>query len=82
MDIFQKQLDDLKQRRVSQADILPQAVKTRHLGEGAPYILSGLSADRPTSGSLVTQGASFWWSTDTHVLSIWDGIIWRTVTLT
>lgn len=78
---LEQEVEFLKQRRVSQSDIIPQAVKLRHLGEGVPYIQSGLAANRPTSGAVVTSGYTIWWSYDTHVLSVWDGSQWRTVTL-
>lgn len=78
-----KQIDELKQeiqalrnKRIYQQDLTPGAVKTRHIGEGAPYLLAGLAAKRPARGSLVTQGAACYFATDTGVLSIWNGTSW------
>ena len=74
--ILEDKITHLEQRRVGQEMIIPTAIKTRHLGEGAPYIQSGTAANRPTSGNEPLQGSAVWFSTDTNVLSIWDGDSW------
>jgi hypothetical protein len=88
---LQKQVDDLTkkiesfgQKRIAQQDIVPFAIKNRAMGEPNSYIYSGLSANKPTTGVKLTTtgfGCSVWWATDTHVLSLWDGTVWRSVTL-
>ena len=40
------------------------------------YLGSGLASARPVTPDLATDSAGFWWSTDTLVLSIWDGSTW------
>lgn len=74
----------LQQKRMYQMDYTPQSITNRAMGEPNSYVFSGLSANRPTTGVALKNaglGCSIWWSTDTHVLSIWDGTVWRTVTL-
>ncbi len=71
--------------QIGQQNIINGSIKNRALGEPNTYVFSGLAANRPTSGVKLTTtgfGCSIWWSTDTHVLSIWDGVQWRTVTFT
>jgi hypothetical protein len=50
-------------------------------GMGSPTVRmrSGLAADRPVSGD---AAGDFYYATDTHALSIWDGDSWESVTLT
>lgn len=81
IDKLQKQIDALMVKRIYQQDVTPQALKVRHFGEGNPYFYAGLSADRPTTGNQVTSSTSCWFSTDTGVLSIWNGTQWKNVTL-
>ncbi len=70
-------LEKQESRRIYQSDIIPFAVKSRHI-DGI-IIKKGVAADRPTDGDAV--GVWSWWSTDTFVLSIWTGSAWKTVTL-
>lgn len=65
---------------IGQQNILPQAIKNRHLGEPNSYIYSGLAANRPTTGVKLTSaglGCSIYFSTDTNVLNIWNGTAWQ-----
>jgi hypothetical protein len=75
-------VDFLDDKRVLQADITPNAVKMRHIGEGVRFIRSGISTKRPTDGETCLQGQPLFWATDTGVLSIWDGTQWLETTLT
>jgi hypothetical protein len=45
------------------------------------YLGSGLASARPAAPDLATDSAGFWWSTDTGVLSIWDGSTWTELDL-
>lgn len=81
-----KELEDkveiLSQRRISQLDIIPSTIKNRHMGEANTYVFSGVEADLPVAGiNIGTQNFSMYWCTDSHKLKIWDGTIWRSVTL-
>lgn len=89
---FKKEIEKLKQRivileqkRIYQADLIPQAVKNRNMGEPNSYVFSGLAANRPTTGTKLTStgfGCSIYWATDTGVLSIWSGTAWLSETFT
>ena len=84
IDDLTKKIESLGQKRISQADFVPGAVKNRSQGEPNSYVYSGLSANKPTTGVKLTTtgfGCSIYWSYDTHVLYIWDNVVWRSVTL-
>lgn len=53
-------------------------VKARQIGEGVRFLRSGLAAARPTAGE--RAGAVFF-ATDTFVLSVWTGALWKDETL-
>ena len=77
-----QRLSALEQRRVGQGMIINGQVKQRHLGEGNRFIRSGLAADRPTTGEPVEVNSSaYYFSTDSGVLSVWNGTAWLSVTL-
>lgn len=78
---IQKQIDELKTRRVSQSSVEPGAIKQRHLGESNQYIWAGLEADLPT-GAQVTSSTVAYFCTDTFKLKIWTGTVFKSVTLT
>lgn len=78
---------------ITQDQILPGAVKPRHLAvspqaAGVVYysdgtnfvgiIPAGLAANRPTAGTFKGQT---YFATDTLVLSAWTGALWKNVTL-
>lgn len=82
MDNIPKELAELKLRvqaleskRIYQMDIVPDAVKTRHMGEPNRFVVSGLAADRP-NGYTVTGGTLAYFATDTNVYSLWNGTTW------
>lgn len=85
IDQLQEQIDDLRDQRLRQMDIIPGSVKNRHMGEPNTYVFSGLAASRPASGSKLTStglGCTMYWAYDTGVLSIWNGTAWLSETLT
>lgn len=67
--------------RITQDRIIPDAVKSRHLGEPNRYLISGVIADRPT-GRIVGQGAVYFFATDENKLYIHNGTAWKSVALT
>lgn len=71
-----KRVEQLEQRRIYQSDISNDAIKMRHIGESVRYIRSGVAASRPTSGEEPLQGSAIYFSTDTNILSVWDGDEW------
>lgn len=77
---LQEQINNLKQGRVYQQSIVPDAVKMRHMGEGNRYIWAGLEADLP-DGVSVTSSVTAYFATDTNKLYIWNGTAWKSVTL-
>ena len=79
---LQKIVDQLRVKRSFQWDYSNQSVKQRHMGEPNLYVNAGLAADRPTAGDAVTSGVSIYFSTDTGVLSCWNGTACGSETLT
>jgi transcription termination factor Rho len=86
---LKKQIDDLTQKveelskknqggsgRIRQQDILPGAIKNRAMGEANSYFYAGLLADRP-DGVSFGKNVNYYFSTDTNVLYIFDGTVWR-----
>lgn len=61
---------------IRQEQIKNRTLKQRHLE--ALILFTGLAADRPDG----TTECNFYFSLDTHVLSVWDGTVWRTTTMT
>lgn len=43
------------------------------------YLGYGLASARPTTPTLHTGVLGIWWSTDTEVLSVWDGATWESL---
>lgn len=78
---LKREVDMLKQRRIYQQSIVPDAIKMRHLGEANRYIWAGLEADLPT-GVSVTSSVVAYFCTDTFKLKIWTGSAYKSVTLT
>lgn len=78
---IEDQLKLMNTQRITQGQIVPDAVKSRHIGEGVRFIRAGLEADLPTSGEDVLQGQPLYWCTDTFKLKIWTGSAWKSVTL-
>lgn len=65
--------DDIVSRnRVTQTDVVPGAIKPRHLEAGLAAVKFGLAADRPDEGGTYP----IWFALDTGILSIWDGDSW------
>lgn len=71
---------DRTNSRVLQQDLVPDVVKTRHMGEANRFIFSGLEADRPT-GAQFHNSATVYFATDTNKLFIWTGTVWVSATL-
>lgn len=68
--------DIVVEPRVTQTMIVPGAVKPRHLEIGTAPVKFGLSADRPTEGTVYPC----YFAIDTFVFSIWTGQTWKTST--
>ncbi len=81
LDKLERDIEDLKGKRIYQTDITPDAIKQRHLGEANRYIWAGLEANLPT-GVSVTSSVTAFFATDTHKLYIWDGTAYKSTTLT
>lgn len=78
---LEREVRNLRQRRIYQDDVVPAAIKNRHLGEANSYVFCGLAADRPTEGTLIQPfTTSIYFATDTGVLSIWNGTAWLSET--
>lgn len=69
-------VDQMRHRRIYQDDIVPDAVKQRHIGEGVRFLRYGLAAARPTSGELT---GAVYFASDTTVASVWTGSAWKTI---
>lgn len=74
-----KQIQPQNKQFFSQADIhsLPDGSVPQRVLEGL-VVFTGLAADRPNGSTHI----KCYFSTDTGVLSIWDGTAWKTTTLT
>lgn len=70
------------QKRAQQQQVASNAIKTSHLSEPNPYVFSGLAADLPVTGDMVTQGVAIYFETDTGKLKIWNGTTWLQIQLT
>ncbi len=88
LDELSKKIDDVAQKsnqiqspRIGQSQVLPDAIKTRHMGEPNRYFRSGLDADLP-SGATIGQGVIYYFATDTNKLYVWNGSAFKSVTLT
>jgi hypothetical protein len=82
LDQLQADVELLKQRRLTQVDYTNGSVKQRHMGEANIWVNGGLSTARPATPNKTSQGTAIWFSTDTNVLSIWNGVAWKNTTLT
>lgn len=78
-----KRVEQLEQKRSSQRDITPDAVKMRHVAEGVRFVRDGATADKPTEGEEPLQGAAMFFDTTTNILYIWNRVAnaWKSVTL-
>jgi len=81
IDELKKEVEALKNKRIGQLDILPDAIKMRHLGEGSRFIRSGLEADMPTVGESATDSVTVYYATDTEKLYVYNGGAWVSTTL-
>ena len=78
---LKREVDLLKQRRVSQSAVIPDAIKQRHMGESNRFIQVGLAADLPT-GYLEGNSAMCYFAYDTNTLYIWNGSAYVSEVLT
>lgn len=80
---LEKEVNLLKQRRVSQTAIIPGVVKNRHLGEASSYVVFGLEADLPVGLDVNTSTIAYF-ATDTNKWHIWNPTtqVYVSVTLT
>lgn len=81
IDKLEDEIKSLQTKRVTQAQVLPDVIKERHVGEGVRFIRAGLEADLPTEGEPTASGQPFYWCTDSFKLKIWTGTAWKSVTL-
>lgn len=77
---LKREIENLKQKRIYQQDIIPDGVKQRHLGEANRYIWTGLEADLP-EGHEVTSSTVAYFCIDSNKLKIWNGTAYVSVTL-
>jgi hypothetical protein len=73
---IEDRLSKLDYKRIRQQDIMPDAIKMRHIAEGVRFIRSGLLANRPTAETPL-QGSAVYYTTDTNVIYLYDGSVWR-----
>ncbi len=77
---LKRKVELLMQKRIYQQDIIPDAVKQRHMSEGNRYFIAGIESDRP-EGNSVTSSVTCYFATDTNKLYLWNGTAWVSVTL-
>jgi hypothetical protein len=78
-----KEIRDIKQRRITQEMIIPDVVKSRHVGEGVRFIRSGLKSDLPAKGEEPLQGTAIYFAYDENKLYVWNqqSGVWKSVSL-
>ena len=81
IDELKSDIKKLKESRVSQTGVIPGAIKMRAMGEGNRFMRSGLAADIPTVGETATDSSAYYYATDTNVLYLWDGTVWKSITV-
>lgn len=74
---LEREVANLKQKRIAQGDVQADQIKQRHIGEGPRFIRAGLLADLPTAGEPATASAAIYFATDTNTLYIWNGTAWK-----
>lgn len=79
---IESKLSFVMQRRITQYDVVPDAIKQRAVGEGVRFIASGIEADLPTTAPATSTGTAIYFATDTGNLFCWDGAAWLSVMLT
>jgi len=77
---LEKQVNFLSEKRITQVDVLPQVIKTRHMGEANRYIYFGLEADLPT-GFNFNNSTLAYFAYDTDKLYLYNGTAWVSTTL-
>jgi hypothetical protein len=82
IDDLKKEIEQLKQKRVFQQDVVPDAIKMRHMGEGNRFVRSGLEADLPSVPETGTDSSAIYFATDTDTLYIYNGTAWVSEVLT
>jgi hypothetical protein len=81
IDELERKLNTLSQRRIFQQQIVPDAIKMRHMGEANRFVRSGLEANRP-SPPTGTDSSACYFATDTNKLYVYNGTVWVSTTLT
>lgn len=59
-------------RRVHQEDVVPDAIKMRHIGEGTRFLRDGVTADLPEEGEIPLQGAACFFDHEDREFYIWS----------
>ena len=78
IQLINEKLSTLMQKRMGKNDIIPGTISQGHMANQG-VIIFDIAANRPTVG---TNSCIAFFSTDTHICSIWDGKKWRTSTFT
>lgn len=69
---LEKEIRELKNRRITQDQIIPDVVKQRHVGEGVRFIRGGITAGKPTLGEDTLQGNAVYYDETVKKLYIWN----------
>ncbi|MCR4330739.1 MAG: hypothetical protein NUV49_02570 [Patescibacteria group bacterium] len=80
---LERQVKLLTSKRITQDMLVPDVIKTRHLGEANRYIINGDVADLPDRGDDTAQGTQAYFAKDESKLYIWnrDSEVWESTTL-
>lgn len=62
------------QRRVGKNDIIPASIDQHHMAAKHAVLIMDKASNRPTTGNPYCQ---FFFATDTLVLSVWTGKVWK-----
>lgn len=68
---------------VGQQNIIPGSIKNRAMGEANSYVFGGSASNKPTVGVVMnTNSFSIYFDTTANKLWIWNGSVWKSVSLT
>ena len=72
LDKIKEEIKILRERRIHQTMILPDAIKMRAIGEGVRFVRTGVAADLPTAGEEPLQGAAVYFDETNNKWYIWN----------
>ena len=69
---LERQIEELRRERITQARILPDVIKQRAMGEGIRFIRGGASGDKPTLGEEPPFSSAIYFDETNNKLWVWN----------